>query len=723
MPLLSHFKKQDWPSLEDAWTELIIAEGPTDEVLAVLEQATSKRQMSHCLGMVREHAEVLTGAGRAEEAAEIVGRAMMGGGSPGELGKLLWSAASTAWGNESWWEPFTELAGFGEGAPDMRAAWRAFNKLRAIDDTAAVYHPTGWGVGAIERLDVGALEVEIRFSNGRRDRFPLTTAVDIFEILPPDDLRTISVRDPEELRRRVKAQPLEILASLLTRYSGRATQQQLKMAMAQVGIDGAAFTGWWRRTRKEADADPWYEVTGSGARAQVRRLAEAADPTQALRTQLARSVTLRDARQRVREFLRGGEHPEEMRAVALESLAELAREEGSPLEERLAAWMFLREETKITPDLLLARLRLAAEQPVPASPAEPPALWALLQVIPGARDQERAIELLREVYEDEWPLHARQHLPHAAPGMVRGLVEALMEAGERDALANHYNFLLARPRLNPNLLIVLAEYAEAGRFEGEWPGPVQRLQALVQLSGRLEEMHATPHVTRARTRLTQLLTSGDPPLLHRMLDDATTADLKNVYTQTQRGVERAIERVFTSLIVERAPEIFRAEGVPFWDEPVIWTTRAGLAQKEIELKELVEVKIPENSEAIGRAAALGDLSENSEWESAMEEQRNLTARATQLQGEIERAALLEDATLPEDVVCPGARVSYRDVAQDAEHTVTILGPWDTEREGVISYLSPIAQGMLGLGVGETATVQLPSGSIELEVRHVETVEI
>ena len=68
---------------------------------------------------------------------------------------------------------------------------------------------------------------------------------------------------------------------------------------------------------------------------------------------------------------------------------------------------------------------------------------------------------------------------------------------------------------------------------------------------------------------------------------------------------------------------------------------------------MVENKIPDNSRAIGAAAALGDLSENSEWESAMEEQRNLTTRATTMDQELRKARLIEDQELPEGKVAPG----------------------------------------------------------------------
>ena len=155
----------------------------------------------------------------------------------------------------------------------------------------------------------------------------------------------------------------------------------------------------------------------------------------------------------------------------------------------------------------------------------------------------------------------------------------------------------------------------------------------------------------------------------------------------------------------------------FWtDEEKIFTTRSGLNRTSKELKEIYEVKMPENEAAIGRAAAMGDLSENSEWDAAMEEKRNLSERSARMEADVRRAALLENTSLPENMICPGTVVRYKEIAARDVHTITILGPWDAEgREDVVSYRAPLAKGLLGLKVGDQRTVQLPSGSIDVEV--------
>ena len=123
--------------------------------------------------------------------------------------------------------------------------------------------------------------------------------------------------------------------------------------------------------------------------------------------------------------------------------------------------------------------------------------------------------------------------------------------------------------------------------------------------------------------------------------------------------------------------VFAHDTGHFWDGAAIWTTRVGLEKRRPELRELREVKIPANQDAIGRAASFGDLSENSEWEAAIEDQRNLTARAMEMEDELRKTDLIEEAPVAEDTVCPGTRVKYRE-ARAGGAPILILGPWDAD---------------------------------------------
>jgi transcription elongation factor GreA len=720
MSLLSHVKKGDWTKLEDDWTALMLGDASTRQVLDALPHAAKRRELQRLVPYIRDHAELLQKNERPIEAAELLGAAMLAGASPGELGRLLHEAAEAAWGTEPWWAPFVEISGFVAGAPDMRVAWRALEQLISLKDGRAVYHSKGWGIGAIEGVDLDLMEIDVRFSNGRRDRFPMRTALDIFEVLEPGDPRGLVVTDPAGLARQVREEPLELLRAVVKRHGEQVSYAQLKITMGMLGVDGSAFSTFWRKARKLADESGWFEITGAGIKVQIKLNAIEADPAESLRRQLLRSSSFSAALQRVRDVLAGKESESELREVALSTLEALAEREQGDRGRRFAAWMLLREERGRTPDALAKHLARAANA---APVGDAPALWALFHEFPNLRDQEKAVELLQEVRGEAWLDEAARELVHAPSGLARPLVEALEAAGRSAELRQHYAGLLLRPSRNPRLFVALAEHLEKGGGPGVGGSAPQRATSMLQLAAHLKRQPASDtFAARARVRLSALLAEGPEPLLSRLLSGVASDDLRRMNAIVERGVDREIDRLFTAIVVERAPEIFRLSERPFWEGESIWTTRAGLARREEELRILRDVKIPENSEAIGRAASYGDLSENSEWEAAIEDQRALTNRAQEIEAEVRAAALLENAAIPPDTVAPGTRVIY---FQDGdERSIRLLGPWDTDHgPDIVSYRSPLAQGMLGLRSGAEATVQLPSGPVTVRVLAIEPLDL
>lgn len=721
MTLVSHFHAKDWKAFEDAWSEIMLSEGPIDEVLWVIGAASEAKLMSRMLPFVREHADLLEQNGRPRDAAELLGRCLLGGGPPGELSSRLFRTAKAGWGEEKWWDDYTSLVDFHESTEDVRKAWRLLRQLIFLGPGSAVFHRSGWGVGEVTQIDPDNLEAKVRFATGRSDKMPIKSIIETCEVLEEGDLRGLVVRDPAELQRVLKDDPLECLIGVLKRYNGRMNQVVLKSAMSQVKLEGTAFTSWWRKARKVAEKSNRVEVTGTGQKSVIRLLDKLVDPADSMRRQLSLARDLGAANTRVRDLLTEKDLPEELRNAALETLAELAEHATEADEHRLAAWMLLRAERGETPEPLRERMMAAYEADRPDDMSEAPELWALFAKMPGAREQEACIELLREIHgEDEWVGAAIRDLLHVPPGMVRGLIDRLAEAGQAEILAETYTSLLVRPTRNPALLVGLAEQFERGKLEGDFAPPIQRLHSFLLLAGSLFAAGAGDVFrTRTTTRLTTLLSEGKPPLIQKLLLNASKAEVRKLMPMLSKGVDGAIDRAFTHAAVSRFPDIYRDSSRPFWEEDAIWTTEVGLAKREHELRELREVKIPANSEAIGKAASYGDLSENSEWEAAMEEQRNLTSRAMEIEEELRQAQLIENAAIPDGIVAPGTRVQYRELDTGEEREICVVGPWDSERPNDISYRSPLAQGILGGQAGTQVRVTLPTGTQEVEILAVE----
>lgn len=705
-----------WQEFDNAWNVVMAGEGPIDDLLVALRLAGEKRRIARCMPLVREHVELLLAGERYEDAARLMGAALLAGGASSELGASLREVAEQAYGQEPLWPAHSEISGLADPGSDLRQAWRSFDRLRAFQPGSLVYHPGGWGTGEILGVDVEGRTITVRFQSGRRDDFPMSAAIDIFDPLPESDLRARYFRDPEATRETIKKQPLDVLRAVLERYHGRATLAAIKNALAQVGIEGSSWSAWWRKAKKAAEANEWFRITGSGQRSEVRLLLEASDPAQELGRRLHTLDSLAEVLPQASDAI-AADGDERLAEVAVQALREGASDESEAPEHRFAAWLLVRERTGETPHELVELMRDALAQRDEGSPTGgTPALWRLFSGLRTAKEHERALPVLQEVLGEDWADEAVRSFDHVPPAMVRPLIDALLAAGREADLAELYRKLLRRPLRAPHALVGLARVAETGKLRGDWPPPIARAQSLVTLAAHLwSDRRADAAAGRVHSRLVDLLTGGSEPLLERLIKDADEESMRSLQLLVQRGVDDSIENLVI-VHASRAGLHLGGDHAPFWESDTIWTTKAGLERHAAELKHLKEVKVPENERAINRAAGMGDISENAEWEMAIQEQRNLSERIRDLEADLRKAQLLENASLPEDTVAPGTTVRFRTLPDGQEQTLTLLGPWDVhESDDVISYRAPLAQGLLGLHSGEQARIELPGGEIEIEI--------
>ncbi|MBW8348197.1 transcription elongation factor GreA [Bacillus sp. IITD106] len=150
-------------------------------------------------------------------------------------------------------------------------------------------------------------------------------------------------------------------------------------------------------------------------------------------------------------------------------------------------------------------------------------------------------------------------------------------------------------------------------------------------------------------------------------------------------------------------------------EKVFPMTEAGKEKLEQELEYLKTVKRKEVVERIKIARSFGDLSENSEYDSAKEEQAFVEGRITTIENMVRNAKIIEDDELNADIVTLGKTVTFVELPDGDEETYTIVGSAEADPfEGKISNDSPIAKSLLGHKVGQEVTVQTPGG--EMRVR-------
>lgn len=148
----------------------------------------------------------------------------------------------------------------------------------------------------------------------------------------------------------------------------------------------------------------------------------------------------------------------------------------------------------------------------------------------------------------------------------------------------------------------------------------------------------------------------------------------------------------------------------------VYLTENGLAELQAELENLKTVKRPENIEALKDARALGDLSENAEYDAARNEQAIIESRITELEKILETAEVISDSEINTDTVSIGTAVKLEFIDDEETDTYYIVGRTEADPfENKISNESPIAQAILGKKAGEVATVKCDSDDYQVKI--------
>ena len=140
-------------------------------------------------------------------------------------------------------------------------------------------------------------------------------------------------------------------------------------------------------------------------------------------------------------------------------------------------------------------------------------------------------------------------------------------------------------------------------------------------------------------------------------------------------------------------------------------TREGLEKLQAELEHLETEGRRQVADRIKEARDFGDISENSEYDDAKNEQAQIEARIIQLQDRIRSASVVDHDDVATDRVMVGATVTFTDDATGKEQVYTIVGSAEAAPgEGKLSNESPVGKALVGGKLGAEVTVVLPKGA-------------
>lgn len=146
----------------------------------------------------------------------------------------------------------------------------------------------------------------------------------------------------------------------------------------------------------------------------------------------------------------------------------------------------------------------------------------------------------------------------------------------------------------------------------------------------------------------------------------------------------------------------------------VFVSQEGFEKMQAEFEYLKTVKREEVKAAIKKAREYGDLSENSEYDEAKNEQVEVETRIAELEESLKHVVIIDDKNIKTDIVSFGSRV--RVINDGVETEYTIVGSTESDPfTGRISDESPIGKGLLGMRLGEEKIIETPRGNVTIQV--------
>jgi transcription elongation GreA/GreB family factor len=554
-----------------------------------------------------------------------------------------------------------------------------------------------WGFGRIRTVDTVFGRFTIDFPGKEGHAMDLAFSVDALKPIPKEHILALKASEMDRLKQLAATNHLELVKLVLNSYGGKATLDQIQDALVP-DVISEDWKKWWEAARHELKQNGHFliptkksdPIVYQSSEISLRdRLLEAFSAAKGLKARVGVAA----------EAVRSAEDLTDVESLVTEMIAGLEKEIATHLRTKPAIALeavFARDDLAA-----LAQSPLAEGAPTTASIWGQEILFAdVLDALPAAK-QRRAIESYIESHPDDWHEAALLSLNVVSSRLCKELVMALINAGHMDRLKETLARLISQHSASSDLLLWLGK--ERSDAFADVLGP-EVFRAMISA------MERDQFNEKRSNRLHDFIMSSQD-----LLADLTASADLDVIRDVTRGLQLSTifddmdKRSLLARLVKSHPSIqslISGDQTSRQDKSLIVSWES-LERRRQEYTQLVQKKIPENSKEIAVARSYGDLRENHEYKAAKEMQKVLMKRKEELESQLTRARGTDFADARTDVVSVGTIIHATDLDGNKPETFTILGAWDSDPEqGVISYLSPVAQALLN---------QAPGDQVEFEV--------
>jgi len=590
-------------------------------------------------------------------------------------------------------------------------------KLEAMQPGAYCMHRS-WGFGVIKGYDEDEGKLIIDFEDGK-DGHQMAPAfcVDKLEILEPENILVRRRTEPEVIEEMIKKRPADLIVEILQRLPEQeASPTELEMILSRL-LGPTKFKKWWTQTKKALVKDPRVQTPSRKIDPYVLR-DEPLKPEQEI---LEDFYVLKQPKKKIllaEKLYQISENVKEIESDLpniFEHLTEAVKkaQHGLSQAERLhGVW--------VRNDLA----RHLSEDPETIEPTskslitETEELNELAAEIPSGY-QKRFLDLISRTFPEKWQEVVIDILRNSEGKMTSETISFLVERDCEQLVSEHFKRWLREQNLRGPVLLWIIKNRNSRKFRKLVDGLIgPRFLNNVLYAIDLEALQNTGN---RRIPLADIL-SDDKELINDMLEEASEEEARDLAQGLlmNQGFEDLTKKSLLARFIKSYPSIQNlVSGAAAEKAEDLFVSQKSLDERNTEYKELIEVKIPENKEAIAVAREHGDLKENSEYKMARQDQDTLMARKAQLERDLGRARVTDFSEAQTGAVGVGSVVKLSN-SNGGREEYAILGAWDSAPEhNILSYKTPLGQALLGKGVGTTVTTEIDGNEVQWTIEGID----
>ncbi len=554
-----------------------------------------------------------------------------------------------------------------------------------------------WGFGKIKTVDTVFARFIIDFPNKPGHTMDLGFAADSLKPIDPGHILARKVSDLDGLRQLAALHHVDLIKLVLESYGGKATLEQVQQVL-QPEVIRDDWKKWWEVARREMAKDGHFQIPKKKTEAIIYQAKEVMlDDRMLSEFRTAKGLKAKVAA--AGEALKNVQDLQQRQVIATEFITALNADIQT----------HQRTQPAVALEAVFVRDDLRHSSDAPAQPDELNAsdIWSqnqekLGQILEQTASvkHRRILQSFRDTYPDNWHTATLAVLNTSPAKICTECANMLIHEGKLNDLKELVGRLIGQHAASSELLLWLAR--ERSDSYADILGP-EVFRAM------LTAMERDQFNERRSNRLRDYILS-DEQLLVELIGSADLDIIKDLTRALQLSpcFDDMDKRSLLGRIVKSYPAVQSLiSGEQTKQEAPLIVSWESLERRRSEYQELVQRKIPANSREIAIARSYGDLRENHEYKAAKEMQKLLMRRKSELEQMLVHSRGTDFANARTDVASIGTIVHVTDTAAQHDETFSILGAWDSSPEkGIISYLSPVAQALIGHKVGEQVECDL-----------------